>query len=116
VYLSKTNDALPLDTHRELLPLLLPLCRPHENPVSLCQWNLHGKNRVQFLLFGDLLSLRPLVDPIYYRHQIADQCARVHARYLNLDSYHGTRVSGFRLPASGTIVAYRPSGSLSALT
>jgi hypothetical protein len=99
VYPSKTNDAPPPDPHCALLPLLPPLCRPHENLVTL--WNLHREERLQFLIVGHALLLRHLPDPLHRCHQIADQCARVHARTLKLDSYHGTR-SGFRRPPSGS--------------
>jgi hypothetical protein len=78
-----------------MLPPLPPLCRPHENLVTWCEWNLHGENRVQFPILGDLLFLRALPDLFYRCHQIVDQCARVHFRYLKLDSYHGTLKNAF---------------------
>ena len=74
MYLSKTNDALRLDVlpqnlHFALSPLLPPLCRPHVNLITLYHWNLHRKNRLQFLLVGVLLAVTSLARrPYDLRH------------------------------------------------
>src|SRR5260370_16800368 len=99
-----------LELHIALLPPLPPLCRPHENLVALDDWNLHGENGMQFLLLSSLPLLRSCPNLLYRRHQIADQCARVHSHYLNLDSYHGTRF--FVAPPSPRLLWRRPPRQL----
>ena len=87
------------------------LCRPHEDPFTLRHWNLHGKNLVQFPHDTIVTLLGLVLGPRHYRHQIRDQCSRVHVRYLNLlDSYHGTRENRFQLSAvSYQFSSFRPT-------
>src|SRR5579864_1710768 len=59
-----------------MLPLLPPLCCSHVSRFTVYDWNLHGKNFVQFLIHALLLQL--LVGPIDRAHQLADQCSRIH--------------------------------------
>src|SRR5580698_6293031 len=100
------------------------LCRPHENLsrenlLTLCYWNLHGKNLVQFAFDGNLP--RVLFDPFRRRHQVFDQCSRVHFRNLKrwIPTTEPTSglwplASGSRLSPSGPTVLSLSDGSLSA--
>src|SRR4029077_9185628 len=74
----------PRNLHCALSPLLPPLCRPHENLITVYQRNLHSVNCMQFLVVSDALLLRPLTDPIYCCDQILDHCSCVHCARVHV--------------------------------
>ena len=51
---------------------------------------------MQFPFVDDPAPLRPQLSLFHRRHQVSDQCARVHFRNLKMDSYHGTRKTSFQ--------------------
>src|SRR5208283_2452231 len=91
-----------------MLPPLPPLRCSHENLVTFGYRNLHGENRVQFLFVGDPRLLGPSLCKFHSRHQVCDQCARIHSCDLKMDSYHGTRKSSFQLSAVSSLLLSFP--------
>src|SRR5580704_6397358 len=66
------------------------LCRSYENLFALHLRNLQLKKPLQLQLVDDLLPLSALFSSLHHRHQVPNQCARIHIPASILDSYHGT--------------------------
>ena len=82
---SRTYFAAPPGPHAPNCRCCRHLCRSCENRLCSAVRNLQLEKPLQFHFLGDCVLAGPPFRPLHRRHQILDQCARVHRPAFQLE-------------------------------